>query len=69
MLLSIKMKIVRDSDAEKFTKSKCQCQFCYETHRMGLEFDCYQPTNHLLTKMKKVIAKLERRYGGKLPQS
>ncbi len=57
------MKIVRDKDGEKFTRSKCQCEFCYETHRMGLEFDCYQPTNRLQTRMLRVIAKLERKYG------
>lgn len=57
------MKIVRDSDGEKFTKSICTCQFCYETNRLGLEFDHYEPTNRLQTRMKKVIGKLERRYG------
>lgn len=58
------MKIVKNTN-EKFTKSKCECEFCYESHRLGLEFDCYEPTNRLQARMKRVIAKLERRYGGK----
>ncbi len=63
------MKIVRDSDAEKFTRSKCQCEFCYETHRMGLEFDHYEPTNHLQWRMKDVIARLEAKYRGHTRES
>ena len=54
------MKIVKSK--EKFTKSKCECEWCYQTHRLGLEFDHHEPTTKLQTRMKRVIEKLERKY-------
>ena len=52
-----------DKPDESFSKSKCQCIFCYETHSLQLEFDQDFPTNHLQSRMKDVVQNLEKRYG------
>ena len=52
-----------DKPDESFSKSKCQCIFCYETHRLQSEFDQHFPTNHLQRRMKDVVQNLEKKYG------
>ena len=54
--------LITDDHSEVFTESECHCLFCYETRRLGLEFNHYEPTTHLQKRMKRVIEKLESKY-------
>jgi len=56
-----KLLIIND-DSEVFRESKCNCEFCYQTHRLGVEFDHYEPTTRLQKRMKRVISTLESKY-------
>ena len=49
-----------DNLDEKFSKSKCQCQFCYETHRLQLKFNHHKPTDNLQRRMKDVVFRFEK---------
>ena len=50
------------NNSEAFKKSECNCEFCYETRRLGVEFNHYEPTTNLQKRMKRVIEELENRY-------
>ena len=50
-----------DENLEKIVRSKCQCQFCYETHRLQLEFDHQEATDNLQRRMKDRISRLEKK--------
>ena len=52
-----------DKPGETFSKSKCKCIFCYETHHLQSQFDQHFPTNHLQRRMKDVVENLEKKYG------
>ena len=54
--------LITDDHSEVFTESNCQCLFCYETRRLGVEFNHYEPTTNLQERMKRVIEKLESKY-------
>jgi len=52
--------ITDDYHSKVFTE--CNCEFCYETRRLGVEFNHYEPTTNLQKRMKRVIDKLESKY-------
>ena len=45
---------------EKFKKSDRKCEWCYNTHKLGLEFDHHEPVNMLQKRMKDITKKLEK---------
>ena len=47
---------------EKFKKSDRKCEWCYNTHKLGLEFDHHEPVNMLQKRMKDITKKLEKKY-------
>jgi len=47
---------------DKFKKSKCTCNWCYDTHRLALEFDHHKPINKLQKRMIEITKKLEKKY-------
>ncbi len=56
-------KLIIDDTPEKFTRSKCTCKFCVETHQIvDNDFDKFTPKTNLQNRMMKVIKKLERKY-------
>ena len=40
----------------------CNCEWCVNTRKLGLEFDHFEPKTKLQKRMKDVIAKIEKRY-------
>jgi len=54
--------LITDDHSQVFTESQCNCEFCYETRRLGVEFNHYEPTTNLQKRMKRVIEELENRY-------
>ena len=56
------MDVITTDQSEKFTESRCYCEFCYQTKRLGIEFNHYEPTTRLQKRMKRVIEKLENKY-------
>ena len=50
-----------DND-EPFTKSKCTCNFCQETHQLMGEWDTLKPETNLQKNMYQTINRLEKKY-------
>lgn len=48
-------------EADRFTPSRCLCEFCYETQRLGVEFDHHEPRSRLQERMQDIIRKIEER--------
>jgi len=50
-------------NSEKFTRSKCECDFCKETHNIvDNKWSKYKPKNNLQRRMLKIIMKIEKRF-------
>lgn len=54
-------KLIIDDTKEK-TDYKCNCQWCINTRKLGLEFDHYEPKTNLQRRMSNIIKELEARY-------
>jgi hypothetical protein len=52
--------ITEDDETEKFTDSKCVCDFCKSIHHSNSEWNIFQPKNQLQKRMKKVVKRLEK---------
>jgi hypothetical protein len=58
--------IVKNNN-EPFTRSKCTCEFCKETHSVvDVMWSKYKPRNKLQSCMLKVIKDLEHRFANDL---
>lgn len=53
--------ITEDEETEKFSESKCDCDFCKSVHQSNLEWNTFQPKNRLQKRMKKIVKRLEKR--------
>ena len=49
-------------DTEERTDYQCTCQWCINTHKLGLQFDHFEPKTNLQKRMSNVIKELEARY-------
>ena len=57
------MKLIIDDTPQKFTRSKCKCNFCKETHNIvDNKWSNYIPRNNLQRRMLKIIKKIEKKF-------
>ena len=57
------MKLIIDDTPQKFTRSKCECKFCKDTHDIVDNKWCnYIPKNNLQRRMLKIIKKIEKKF-------
>lgn len=57
------MKLIIDDTPQKFTRSKCECKFCKETHEIvDNKWSNYIPKNNLQRRMLKIIKKIEKKF-------
>ncbi len=52
-----------ENEAEIFTRSTCNCEFCVSTHQAVNRWDTYVPVTLLQKNMKNVVAKIENGSG------
>lgn len=50
------------SDYKLIIDYQCNCQWCINTRKLGLEFDHYEPKTNLQRRMSNIIKELEARY-------
>jgi hypothetical protein len=56
-----KVKIIKEAEKDKFTKSDCVCEFCVSMNQAQLDWCDFEIKNELQKNMKRVIAKIENR--------
>jgi len=54
------------SEGEEFTKSKCTCSFCTETHLSVDEWNFFKPKTNLQKRMLNVVKNIERKNKNKI---
>ena len=56
-----KVKIIKEDEKDKFTKSECVCEFCVSMNQAQLDWNGFKISSELQKNMKRVIAKIENR--------
>lgn len=56
-----KLKVVKEVEKDKFTKSECACEFCVGMNQAQLDWCDFKAKSELQKNMKRVIAKIENR--------
>ena len=51
--------VLPDNDAEKFSRSSCNCDFCLKMHASDVEWDTFKPNTRLQYRMKEIVSKLQ----------